>query len=77
MKQKFYDRKDSVKNPFYLFLRYINQPSQTSFGECKYLPLWKSVLTDYAYILGWAIYFPILIPVRIAYYRKGDVNEKR
>jgi hypothetical protein len=40
------------------FVNYINQPAVTSFGDNIYLPLWKSVLADYACILTLGIYKP-------------------
>jgi len=40
------------------FIRYANQLSITSFGDNIYLPLWKSVLADYACIFTLGIYKP-------------------
>jgi len=39
-------------------IKFINEPSITSFGDNVYRPRWISVLCDYAHILTMGLYKP-------------------
>jgi len=47
-----------VKMMWCKVMAYLTKSSATSFGSCRKLPLWRSVLADYAYILSFGLYRP-------------------
>lgn len=46
------------RQPLKFLKWYFTLPSETSFGWQPTLPLWKSVLSDYAYIFSFGLYKP-------------------
>jgi len=47
-----------LKALFQRFKKYVTQPSMTSFGSQPILPLWKSILADYACFFSFGLYRP-------------------